>query len=242
MHQARLGAHVGRRHTGQHRGLQLARETTTGRPKGRKGQGIVGGALAHPGHGVREIVETRAGEPVLPQSGDRFVHIAATVFAGGGGSTHLGDEAAEPCGNRVARPGVGHSDPKTVDAVESEGIGRELMVMGITGQDSQHLARAEANAASNHPDETVTAGGSAQGQAPKQASGIAADHRESRDPIEDRLRTRCLRDATRLSEEPEHTRNGTKADPYLSKESQSQPHEVDVVVHDKPWCLGFVLP
>jgi len=102
-----------------------------------------------------------------------------------------------------------------VDAVESEGIWRELMVMGIKGQDSQHLARAEANAESNHPDETVTAGGSAQGQAPKQASGIAADHRESRDPIDDRLRTRCFRDATRLSEEPEHTRNGTKADPYL---------------------------
>jgi hypothetical protein len=98
------------------------------------------------------------------------------------------------------------------------------------------------NVRSIDPDETVTEGGSAQGQAPTQASGIAADHGESRDPIDDRLRTRGFRDATLLSEESEHTRHGTQADPPLSKESQSQPHEVDLVVHDQPLSLGFLLP
>jgi hypothetical protein len=116
------------------------------------------------------------------------------------------------------------------------------MVMGINGHNSENLARTQANTAINHPDETVTEGGRAQGQASKRARGIATDYGESRDPIDDRLRTRSVCDATPLRKEPEHTSNSTKADPYLQKKPQSQPHQIDLVVHDKPVGLGFVSP
>src|SRR5713101_4676130 len=195
MHKASLGAHVGRRQTRQNRVLQLARDTTTGRHKGRKGRVIVVGALEHPGHGVRDIVDTRAGEALLPQYGDRFVQIAATVFEVGSWSAHLGDKAAEPLGNRVARPGVGHGDPNTVDAVEREGLWSELMVMGITGQDGHNLARAQANTDVDHPDEAVTKGSLAQGRAPEHTDRFDTDDRESHDPIDDGLRAWRFLDA-----------------------------------------------
>jgi len=126
--------------------------------------------------------------------------------------------------------------------VESKGPGCQCMVLGVHSHDGQHLAHPQAKAAITHPDEPMTEGGGAQGQAPQQASSIEADDGESRDPSDDRWRPRGVLETTPLSEEPEHTRNGTKADPHLSKASQSPPHEVDLVVHDQPLCLGFVLP
>src|SRR5881628_1819517 len=39
-----------------------------------------------------------------------------------------------------------------------EGIWSELMVMGVTGQDSHNLTGAQANADVDHPDEAVTKG------------------------------------------------------------------------------------
>jgi hypothetical protein len=242
VHKAGLGVHLGRRQTRQHRVLQLARDTPTGRHKARTGRGRVVGALAPPGHSVREIVDARAGAPVLLQDSDRLVSIAAPVFEVGGWSPHRGAKAAKPRGHRVARPGGGDSDSKTGDAGQSTGRWPVLRVLGSTGQDGHNLARAQAKAASNQPDETMTAGGRAQGQAPQSARGIAAHDGESRAPIADRVRTRGFRDATARSEEWEHARHGTQTDPYFYKEAQSQPHEVDLVVHDQPVGLGFVLP
>ena len=100
------------------------------------------GALEHPGHGVRDIVDARAGQSLLPQDGNGFVEIAAPVFEGGGRATHPGDEAVEQRGNRVARPGIRHRDAETVDPVQREGARHELMVRGIYGQHGQNLARA----------------------------------------------------------------------------------------------------
>jgi len=91
--------------------------------------------------------------------------------------------------------------------------------MGIHGYHSYNLAGPKANAESNHPQETVTDGGRAQRQAPPRARGIAAHDGESRDPIDHRLRTRGLRDATPLSEELEHARHGPTADPSFAKAS-----------------------
>ena len=67
MHETGFGTHGGRRQTRQHRVLECARDTTTGRHKGLEGWVILVGALEHPGHGVRDIVDTRAGQPVLSQ-------------------------------------------------------------------------------------------------------------------------------------------------------------------------------
>ena len=60
--------------------------------------------------------------------------------------------------------------------------------------------------------------------------------------MDDRWRPRSFRDATPLRKEPEHTSNRTNADPSLPKKPQSQPHPIDLVVHDKPVGLGFVSP
>jgi hypothetical protein len=50
-----------------------------------------------------------------------------------------------------------------------------MMGMGIDGQNDSYLARAQANAAIDHPDQAVAEGRLAQGQAPKQTSRLNAD-------------------------------------------------------------------
>src|SRR5262249_20319861 len=120
----------------------LARDTPTSRQKRLKARMRLVGALEHPRHGVRDIVDARASQPVLIQYGDGFVQIASTVFEVGGRAAHLGDETVEPLGNRVARPGIRHADPKAVDMLQREGPWSELMMTGLKGQDRQHLARA----------------------------------------------------------------------------------------------------
>jgi hypothetical protein len=218
IHTAGFRADFGRYQTRQNGVLEVARDAPTGGHKGLKGGVSVGGALAHRGHGVSNVVDARAGQAFLLQEGDGFAQIPAPVFAVGGRAAQLGDEAAEQVGNRFTCLGIGYGDSQTVDPVESKSPGRQGMVLGVNGQDGQHLAHTQTNADIHHPDEARTAGGRVQGAALQQASGIAADQRESRDPIDDRLRTRGFRDATPRSEELEHTRHGTKADPYLSKE------------------------
>jgi hypothetical protein len=179
--------HLGRRQTRQHRVLQLARDTPTGRHKARTGRGRVVGALAPPGHSVREIVDARAGAPVLLQDSDRLVSIAAPVFEVGGWSPHRGAKAAKPRGHRVARPGGGDSDSKTGDAGQSTGRWPVLRVLGSTGQDGHNLARAQAKAASNQPDETMTAGAARRGR-PRSRRAASPRTMASRVPP---LRTVC---------------------------------------------------
>ena len=123
------------------------------------------------------------------------MQVAATVFEVGGRAAHHGDEAAEQLGNRVARPGISHGDPNTVDTVQRESTGSAVMVMGVNSQDGQNLARAQANTEIDQPDEAVTKGCLRQGQAPQHTGGIDADDRESYHPINDGLRARCFLDA-----------------------------------------------
>src|SRR5713101_3453435 len=144
MHTSGLGLDVGRRQTRQQGVLACARDTTTGRQKSRKARMLLVDALEHARHGVREIVDTRAGQPMLTQYGHSLVEIAAPVFAVGGRAAHLGDETTEQLGNRVACPGIRHRAPNTVDTVQREGPWREVMGMGLTGQeDHLHLGQGD---------------------------------------------------------------------------------------------------
>src|SRR3989442_15480394 len=127
------------------------------------------GALEHSRYGVRDIVDAWAAQSLLIEGGHGFVEIAASVFEVGGRATHLGAEAVEQVGNRVARPGIRYRDAETGDPVQREGARYELMVMGVYGQHSQHLARAQANTAIDQPDQAVAQGGLAQRQTLKQA-------------------------------------------------------------------------
>lgn len=239
MQQAGVGAHSGRHHTRQQRGLACARDTATGRHQGRTGRGIWVDALAPPSHSVRDIVEARAGQPVRLQSGDRLVPSAATVFAGGGRAAHHGDEAAEPRGHRVARPGISHGDPQTVDTVQSERTGSAWMVMGVNSQDGHNRARAQAKTAIEPPDEAVTTGCLRPGQAPQHAGGIDADDREASHPMHDGLRARCVLEAKSPREETQDARDGAPPDPRHDKAWQGQPDDVHLRQGDESlrWAL-----
>src|SRR2546428_3491227 len=157
-------------------------------------------ALEHAGHGVRDIVKARAAQSLLPQYGHGLLEFAAPVFEVGRWAAYLGDEALEQLGNGFAGPGGGHADPNTVDTVEREGTWSALVVMGITGQDGQNLACAQANTDVDHPDKAVGKGRRAQGQPLKRTDRFDADDAESHDPIDDGLRAGRFLDAKSPSE------------------------------------------
>ena len=95
------------------------------------------------------------------------MQIAAVVFEIGGGATHGGDESLEEVGNGITVPGGGHGNPDTVDLAQSGRLGLTLMVMGIEGQHGKNLARSQANADIDHPNEPIAKGGTVQRQAPQ---------------------------------------------------------------------------
>jgi hypothetical protein len=110
-----------------------------------------------------DIVDARACQAFFFQQIDGFVQLTAAVFEVGGGAAHLSDEALEHLGNRVARPGVGHTDPDAVDVMQREGVWSELMVMGIHSQNGSYFTCAQAYTDIDHPDEAVGKGSLAQG-------------------------------------------------------------------------------
>src|SRR6266849_573165 len=153
MQKPRLGPDFGRRQTRENRVREFVRDLTTGRQKsGQCGMRLVG-ALEHSRYGVRDIVDAWAAQSLLIEGGHGFVEIAASVFEVGGRATHLGDEAVEQVGNRVARPGLRYRDAETVEPVQSEGARYELLLLGVYGQHRQNLARAPAKTAIDHPDQ-----------------------------------------------------------------------------------------
>ena len=188
MPKARLGPPLGRRQTGQYRLLEGARDPPTGRQKRLKARMILIDALAQAGDGVRAIVATRAAQSLLPQEVNGLVERAAPVFEGGRWAAHLGDEALEQRGNRVAGPGGGHAAPTPVDTLQREGTRRALVVMGLTGQDGPHLACAQAKTEGKHPDQAVGTGRLAQGHALERTGRFDAHDAESSHPIDDGLR------------------------------------------------------
>ncbi len=199
----------------------------------------LGGALAQARDGVRAIVDAWAAQSWLRKGGHGCVESAAAVFAGGGRATHLGDEAVEPVGHRVARPGLRSRDAETVDPVQREGARYALMVLGVDGQHSQNRARAQAKTAIDHPEQAVAQGGRAQRQALKQAGRLGADHRKARHPIEHGVRTWCLLDAQRPREETQDACDGTQAEARHSKEVEASQDHLHLGQGDLsvPWGL-----
>jgi len=241
MHQAGCGAYVRWRQTRQHRGRACARDPPTGRHKGRACRGILREALAHPGHGVRAIVATRAAQSLalLTQSGNGLLPSAAPVFAGGGRASHGSEAAAAPRGKRLARPGIRHAAPETVDRLQGEGPWSAGRGMGLTGQDGQHLARAQAHTAVDHPAEAVRTGGRTQGQALEHASRCDAHSGASHDPSDEGLRAGRLLDAKDPREETQDARDGAQAATRHAKAWPGQADHVSLGPGDQrlPWAL-----
>ncbi len=197
----RCGPDCGRRQTRATRVRECARDPTTGRQK-RGHCGVrLGGALEHARYGVSDLVEAWAGQSLLIEGGHGLGESAASVFEGGGRATHLGDEAVEPRGHRVARPGLRPRDAETVDPVQRAGARYELRGRGVYGQNGPHLARAQAHTASDQPDQAVAKGGLAQRPALKPAGRLGADPRQARHPLDDGVRTRCWLAPPRPSQE-----------------------------------------
>ena len=169
-------------------------------------------ALEHASHGVRDIVETRAAQSLLPQEVNGLLQLTTPVFEVGSWAAHLGDEALEQLSNCFAAPRGGHADPNAVDTLQREGAWRALVVLGITGQNGQHLAWAHGNTDVEHPDEAVGKGRLAQGQTLERTGRFDADDAESYHPIDDGLRARCALDAKSPGEETQDARDGAKAD------------------------------
>src|SRR5712692_6887928 len=239
IHKSGFGLYVGRRQTRQQGVLEFARDTTTGRQKSRKARMLLVDALEHARHGVRDIVDTRAGQPMLTQYGHSLVEIAAPVFAVGGRAAHLGDETTEQRGKRFACPGIRHRAPNTVDTVQREGPWREVMGMGLTGQDGQHLARTQAHTEVEPPEKAVGTGCLAQGEALESAGRFDPDDAESPDPIDDGVRARCFLDAKNPRAETQDTRDSAKADTRHAKELQGQEDHLHLGQGDK--LLRWVL-
>ena len=169
------------------------------------------------------------------------MQFAASVFEIGGWAAHPGDQAPEQLGNRVARPGIGHRYPDAAGVLQRRGPWREVMVMGIDGQHGENLARAQANADIDHPDQTVGKGSLAHRQAPQLAGSVKADDGQSDHPMDDGLRTRRFVDAKGQSQETQDATDGTKADARHEKELQGQVDDVDLGQGDESVPLSLQL-
>src|SRR5712671_3248924 len=156
------------------------------------------------------------------------MEIAPAVFEGGSRATHLGDESFEQLGNRVPRPGIAHRYAHTVDMAQSGSPLNELMMMGIQGQHSANLARAQADAASDHPEQALGKGGRLQGQAPHGPGRVDADEGEADHPMDDGWRAGGFLETQSPREQSQDARDGAKADAGLQKELQGQVNYVDL--------------
>jgi hypothetical protein len=90
--------------------------------------------LEHARGSVGDIVDAGAAQASCLQHVGGFVQITATVFEIGRRAAHLRDEPIKHVGNRVARPGLTHCAPDTVDVLQRGRSPQELMVMGVDGQ------------------------------------------------------------------------------------------------------------
>jgi hypothetical protein len=188
-----------------------------------------------------DVVEARAVQALLLQSGNGFMEFTAPVFEGGGGAAHLSDEALEDLGHRFARPGVCHTDPQTMDPREREGAGSALRVMGLNGQDGHDFPWAQANTAIDPPEEAGGKGGLAQREAPKGAGRVETHDGEPDDPLDDGVRARRFVDAQGQSQESEDARDGAKANARDEKKLESQGEHVDLGYGGEAMELGLEL-
>ncbi len=241
MQKASVGAHVGRHETRENGGRTCGRDAPTDRQEGLESRVRLVGTLASPRRRVCDVVDTRALQALFLQPGNGFLPRTATVFAVGSWATHRRHEALEHLGNRGARPGRCSTAPDAVDTLEREGPGSALMVMGLTGQDGPHVPRAQAHAASEHPDEAMGKGGLAEGEAPQGAGRWDAHDREPDHPMDDGGRAWCFLDAKHPREETQDARDGTKADVSDEKEWESPGDDVDLRHGGEALQLGLEL-
>ena len=133
--------------------------------------------LEHIGHGVRDVVDDWAAQPALAQHVGGFFELAAAVFEVGRGAARHRDDALKQVCQAVAGPGGRHRDGDTAYVLKTRGATGQLVVVGIKGQHTEQLARAECEAGVNHPDQAVGKGNQVPGSALKQPGRLHAHNR-----------------------------------------------------------------
>lgn len=121
------------------------------------------GARAQACDGVSALVAAWAGQSWRSEGGHGGVERAASVLAGGGRATPLGEEAVE------------HRDADPVAPVQGARARDALLVRGVYGHNGHHRARAQAKTALAQPEQAVAQGGLAQRHARKPAGRWGAD-------------------------------------------------------------------
>ena len=173
----------------------------------------------------------RAAQPLFLQQGRRFLPRAAAVFTRGGRSAHRRDASLADPGQRFARPGSGHGGGEAVAVVERRGAVDEVGGRGSEPSNGDHLARAQAHAASAHPAQAVTAGGVAPGQSAPLTRRFDPPARESAPPVEDGVGTRGLRHAACRPQESQDATDGAKAAAHHEKAGPAAPNDLDLRPH-----------
>jgi hypothetical protein len=229
MHTARGALHGGGSEARQHGVCEPARDAAARGHKGGECGGIVRASRAQSGHGMGALVNGGARQSLLIQEADGVVSIASPVFEGGRWAAHDGKEASQQLGDGCTRPGRGHRHRARPHLLEAGSPWRALMVTGLKGEDGQHRARAQSDTDINQPEHAVGKRRLAQGGACEHAGRLGTDARESRHPVDERVRAWGFRDAQGQSEETEDTRDGAKADAGHSKQMQGQGEQVTLV-------------
>ena len=103
--------------------------------------------------------------------------LAAAVFEVGRGAARHRDDALKQVCQAVAGPGGRHRDGDTAYVFKTRGATGQLVVVGIKGQHTEQLARAECEAGVNHPDQAVGKGNQVPGSALKQPGRLPAHNR-----------------------------------------------------------------
>lgn len=106
--------------------------------------------------------------------------------------------------------------------------GLTLLMMGLEGSHSTHLARTQAHAAIEHPDEAMGKGSLSEGHAPHGPGRGDADDRQPDHPMDARWRTRGLADTARQCQQSQDARDRAKAEAGLSKELQGPVDHIDL--------------
>ena len=128
-----------------------------------------------------------------------------------------------------------------MDVVERRGAGDEVRVRGIERSNGDNLARAQAHAAIDHPDQAVGTGRLAQGQALERTGRCDPDEAESPAPIDDGVRAWRFLDAKSPSQQTQDARDGAKAETRHAKEVQGQEDHVHLGQGDKLLRLALEL-
>jgi hypothetical protein len=176
---AGCGAPGGRRHTRPESVLKLPCEAPTGRQAARAGRVRLVRGLEHGGGSVGDSSDAGASQPWWRSPVSRLLPRAAAVCAGGCRAAQRSAAPLAPLGHRGARPGSGPCDGAAVAVGQRRGAVDAVLVRGIERSKGAKLARAQAHAESDPPEQAVAAGGVTQGETPPPTGGREAHERES---------------------------------------------------------------